>query len=54
MNSDARDSSVTPPVTGVPSPVLSIPEARDGFFGYPEEKTQQHVCLPFLLEQGVS
>ncbi|KAJ7274151.1 hypothetical protein C8J57DRAFT_1314792 [Mycena rebaudengoi] len=43
MGKNARDSSVTPPVTGVPSPVLSIPEARDGFFGYPEEKTQQHI-----------
>jgi hypothetical protein len=25
------------------TPGLDIPEARDGFYGYSEEKTQQHV-----------
>lgn len=29
---------------------LDIPEARDGFFGYPEEKTLQHVR--FELRDG--
>ncbi|KAJ7464694.1 hypothetical protein B0H11DRAFT_2050761 [Mycena galericulata] len=29
--------------THVNSPGLDIPEARDGFFGYPEEKTQLHI-----------
>ncbi|KAJ6504695.1 hypothetical protein C8R47DRAFT_1103278 [Mycena vitilis] len=35
---DGRDSVFTP----TESHSLDIPVARDGFFGYPEEKTQQH------------
>lgn len=36
------DKDLTPPPDNT---VLQIPESRDGFFGYPEEKTLQHVRL---------
>jgi hypothetical protein len=34
--------------TGDSTPVLVIPQPRDGFFGYVEEKTLQHVCSASL------
>ncbi|KAJ7078611.1 hypothetical protein B0H15DRAFT_860299 [Mycena belliarum] len=40
---DSPDGVATPTDAHVNSPGLSIPEARDGFFGYPEEKSQQHI-----------
>ncbi|KAJ7160135.1 hypothetical protein C8R46DRAFT_1177863 [Mycena filopes] len=42
-NADGPDVIVTPTETHVNTPELDIPETRDGFFGYPEEKTQQHI-----------
>jgi hypothetical protein len=33
-----------PPDSAQPTPDLHIPENRDGFFGYTEEKAFQQVC----------
>ncbi|KAJ6579423.1 hypothetical protein B0H10DRAFT_1835530 [Mycena sp. CBHHK59/15] len=42
-STDAHDGPDTPTETHVNTPELTIPAARDGFFGYPEEKTQLHI-----------
>lgn len=49
-SADGHDGILTPTDSDVNSPELDIPEARDGFFGYPEEKTQHHVCHVFLTD----
>lgn len=35
------------------TPGLRIPETRDGFFGYNEEKNLQHVCGNVLMEARI-
>jgi hypothetical protein len=39
---NVSDKELTPPPDNTD---LQIPESRDGFFGYPEEKTIHHVCI---------
>ncbi|KAJ7845375.1 hypothetical protein B0H14DRAFT_3109050 [Mycena olivaceomarginata] len=42
-NPDGHDGIHTPTENHSSTPGLDIPEARDGFYGYSEEKTQQHI-----------
>ncbi|KAJ7913565.1 hypothetical protein B0H13DRAFT_491918 [Mycena leptocephala] len=42
-NADGQDGILTPTANHSNTPDLDIPVPRDGFFGYPEEKTQQHI-----------
>lgn len=42
-HSQISSEDSTPLATGKITPPLSIPQSRDGFFGYPEERNQLHV-----------
>ncbi|KAJ7717026.1 hypothetical protein B0H16DRAFT_448656 [Mycena metata] len=52
-NINEPDVSTTPTVaeTHVSPPKLDMPEARVGFFGYSDEKTQQHIDAKYLAHQ---
>lgn len=52
----APDSPSSDPTSAtspsLPSGSLTIPESRDGFFGYQEEKSQQHVRFDLYVADG--